>query len=559
MRYWTTLLPFLLLLGSLAWSQSESQPVAFTDVTVIPMDTERILPHRTVVIEHGRITLVAEAGRVQLPLGTQTIDGRGRFLIPGLADMHTHVDRKEMLPLFLRSGITTVLNMGLASPEFVTEVRPAIRQGTVVGPQIFLAFLIDGPGDPGPQYVALCERDAREAVDRAKLLGYDFIKAYSHLDADVYAAVTDEAREQHLPLVGHIPTAVGLEKALGAGQVMIAHAEEYYKTYFDQKADDSRVAPAVELTKHAGAYVTPNLSFFAALTERTSHPEAMDRELDSPAGRSLPPASRAAWTLSRPREPSDRFVPELATIRKLTLALSKADVPLLAGTDTPAPGMIPGVSLDEELRQLVSAGLTPFQALSAATRVPGEFIRQFVPGAMSFGTVQVGERADLVLLDANPLENIENVAHPVGVIAEGRWWPERELTALAEKPVPGYDHVMSREKRLEGAIDSLGAAEAIRREKALHDPLPLPETFLNLVGYRLLGKKKVQDAIAVFAFTTELYPDSWNAHDSLGEAYAVAREYRLALAEYRHSVALNGRNRGGMEAIQKLLPLVQTR
>lgn len=169
--------------------------------------------------------------------------------MPGMADMHTHVDRKETLSLFLAAGVTTVLNMGLASPEFVTVTRDQINRGSVVGPQVFAAFMIDVPGDPGPEYVALCEEDARAAVARATLVGYDFIKVYSRLQPAIYAAVLDETKKQDIAAVGHIPTAVGLEKSLAQGQVMIAHAEEYYKTYFQNKPDDARIPEAVALTR----------------------------------------------------------------------------------------------------------------------------------------------------------------------------------------------------------------------------------------------------------------------------------------------------------------------
>jgi predicted amidohydrolase len=199
-------------------------------------DTERVLAHQAVLVRDGKIIEVGPMNSIHPPTGSIVISGQDKFLIPGMADMHTHVDRKEMLPLFLAAGVTTVLNMGLASPEFVTAVRNDVREGTTVGPRIFAAFMIDGPGDPGPEYVALCEGDAREAVDRAKLVGYDFIKVYSRLQPDIYAAVLDEAKKQDIAVVGHIANSVGLENSLAQGQVMIAHAEEYYKNLLPKSA-----------------------------------------------------------------------------------------------------------------------------------------------------------------------------------------------------------------------------------------------------------------------------------------------------------------------------------
>jgi tetratricopeptide (TPR) repeat protein len=540
-----------------AWSQQANRPVsresiiAFHDVSVIPMDTERVLPHQIVLVRNSRIVEVGSVSAVRVPPGAVLIDGRGKFLVPGLADMHTHVDRKEMLPLFLAAGVTTVLNMGLALPEFVTTTRDEIRRGSIVGPRVFVAFLIDGPGDPGPEYVPACERDARAAVERAKLEGYDFIKAYERLQPDIFAAVLDEARKQHIAVVGHVATAVGLESSLVQGQVMIAHAEEYYKTYFENKPDDARIPAAVELTHRAGAYVTPNLSFFANLTMTTSHPEFFDERMAQPDIAFLPPDIRADWLANRPSKPSDRFVPELATLKKLTLALSEAGVPLLAGTDSPG-GLIPGTSLDDDVEQLVSAGLTPFQALSAATRVPGQLIHQYVPGAEEFGTITTEASADLVLLTANPLVDVRGLRQPVGVMVRGRWFERIELQAMVEEPVQGYKRVVEMETAFQGALTESSAKNAISEFKSRAKAGDyLSESFVNAMGYRMINAHQFEAAIALFTFNTEQYPNSWNAFDSLGEAYADSGQPDLAIVNYRHSLALNPRNNGAFELLQK--------
>jgi tetratricopeptide (TPR) repeat protein len=526
---------------------------AFRNISVIPMDTERVLAHQTVLVHDGKIVEVGPINSVHPPTGSIVISGQDKFLIPGMADMHTHVDRKEMLPLFLAAGVTTVLNMGLASPEFVTAVRKDVREGTTVGPRIFAAFMIDGPGDPGPEYVALCERDAREAVDRAKLVGYDFIKVYSRLQPDIYAAVLDEAKKQDIAVVGHIANSVGLENSLAQGQVMIAHAEEYYKTYFQNQPDDGRIPGAVRLTKGAGAYVTPNLSFFATLTAISSDPQTMDKLLASPQADFMPPDIRGSWLSARPSKPSDKFVSELATLRKLTVALSLAGVPLLAGTDSPGGGMVPGASVDDDLDQLVAAGLSPFQALSAATRTPGEFIHRFVPGAEEFGTIAPGQSADLVVLDANPLTDIQNAHHVIGVMVRGRWFERSELNALAQHPVPGYQRVMALETDFEDTLSKRGAQQAVRDFKTHSQTTEkLPESFVNALGYQTLRAEKLADAVALFTFNTELYPNSWNVYDSLGEAYADNANYDLAVLNYRHSLALNPKNTGAEKVLQNL-------
>ncbi|MFY9648197.1 MAG: amidohydrolase family protein [Terriglobales bacterium] len=536
---------------SVGESRSGTNAIAFRDISVIPMDTERVLPDQTVVVRNGKIVEIGPATSVHLAADTVVIDGRGKFLMPGLADMHTHVDRKEMLPLFLASGVTTMLNMGLASPEFVTTTRDEIRKGSVVGPRVFAAFMIDGPGNARSQYVPVCERDARAAVERATLEGYDFIKAYERLQPDIYAAVLDEAKKRHIAVVGHVSKAVGLESSLAQGQVMIAHAEEYYKTYFENKPDDTRIPTAVELTLRAGAYVTPNLSFFATLTTMTSDPNSFDRRMAEPDIAFLPPDVRGNWLADRPSEPSDRFVLELATLKKLTLAMSNAGVPLLAGTDTPV-NLIPGSSLDDDVEQLVSAGLTPFQALSAATRTPGQFIHQYVPGAEEFGTIAPGKSADLVMLRANPLLDVRSMRQTVGVMARGRWFESRELQTLVEAPVAGYKRVAALETAFQRTLSEKGATEAIHEFKTHSRPGDkLPESFVNAVAYQMINSKKLEDAIAVFVFNTEQYPDSWNVYDSLADAYADSKRSDLAIANYQHSLALNPKNTGALEILRK--------
>ncbi len=529
------------------------RPIVFQDVSVIPMDTERVLAHQVVLVKDGKINQMGRVDSIHIPAGSTVIDGRGKFLLPGLADMHVHVDRKEMLPLFLSSGVTTVLNMGLASPEFVIVTRGEVAEGLLPGPRVFAAFMIDGPGDPGPQYVALCDEDARGAVDRAKLLGYDFIKAYERLDSKVYAALMDEAKKERIAVVGHVPTSVGLEGALDQGQVMVAHGEEYYKTYFHNKPDQTLIAPAVAMTKKAGAYVTPNLSFFATLTETWADPKSLDARMADPANQLAPPDVVRQWLSYKPDKPSNYFVPELVTLRKLALALSQAGVPLLAGTDTPG-NLIPGTSLDDDLDELVTAGLSPFQTISAATRTPDEFIHQYVPGAERFGTIAPGKSADLILVKANPLEDVRRLRHPAGVLVRGRWFDRQQLDAMVQEPVSGYKRITALQATFERFNKDRGAVEAIRSFRAqAGSGVKLPLGFINKLGYEAISALKLDEAIALFAFNVQEYPENWNVYDSLGEAYVDHGQIDLAVIAYRRSLALNPRNDGAVKALGKIM------
>ena len=242
------------------------EPVAFVNVNVVPMDRERALRTQTVLVEDGVIRAIGR--RILIPAGARVIDGRGTaWLSPGLADMHNHSDTREDLAVYLANGVTTMLNMGEARNSFVGRTRIAVDQGDVPGPRIFAALAVDG----SPQYghlVVATPADARAAVRLAKANGYAFIKVYNNLSPEVFAALVAAARDAGLAVVGHGVTAVGLEKQLAAGQRMVAHAEEYFYTFFTPPGEEpgdappprARIADAIALTQRHRSYVIAALA-----------------------------------------------------------------------------------------------------------------------------------------------------------------------------------------------------------------------------------------------------------------------------------------------------------
>ncbi len=213
---------------------------------------------------------------------------------------------------------------------------------------------------------------------------------------------------------------------------------------------------------------------------------------------------------------------------------------------------MPGSSLDDDVEQLVGAGLTPFQALSAATRVPWQFIHQFVSGADEFGTISPGAAADLILLSANPLLDVHNLHEPLGVMVSGRWFDHAALMAMIEAQVQGYKRVEEMDSAFQAAVDTAGTVAAIRDFETHAKPADkLSESVVNALGYRLLNANQFEAAIALFALNTSQYPDSWNVYDSLAEAYADNGQLDLAILNYRHSLALNPRNAGAFAYLEK--------
>jgi len=444
------------LLGAVpAVAQSDSskpgKSVLFEHVNVVPMDTERVLPDEAVLVQGGTIRAIAK--RIEVPPGTEVVDGHGtEYLSPGLADMHVHSDTRRDMILFLANGVTTILNMGHARAGFVDSTRPALNRGELPGPHVYVAFMVDG----SPEYNEFFVRtpaEARAVVQLAKTNGYDFVKVYNNLSPECFHALAEEGRTLGMPLVGHGVTQVGIEKQLAAGQMMVAHAEEYLYTVFKYPtADPGTAAPtvdqipgAVAFTKKDGAYVTADLNTYATIARQWGKLEQLDRLLASPEVRFLDPDDRLAWRASSYVKRNGDLSARVEFLKKFILALNQAGVPLLAGTDSPPiPGLVPGFALHQDLQALQQAGLSPFAVLSTATRTPGEFIAKAKPGEQHFGTVAVGNRADLVLTSGNPLEDLSTLRTPRGVMADGHWYSASELNSLLEGVAEQYQKVLQR-------------------------------------------------------------------------------------------------------------------
>ncbi len=416
---------------------------AFVDVHVVPMDQHRVLRHQTVIVRGGFIAMLGPASTTSIPAEAQRVEGHGKaFLLPGLVDMHTHVTEAEDLALYTANGITTILDMGLAPAALVAHVNQEITSGLLVGPHVFFSLLIDG--SPALRGLSVSTPDqGRHAVELAKANGYDFIKLYNNLTAAEFKAIVEGGRRQGLAVIGHGVRAVGLPQALFEGQVMVAHAEEFFYTAFHNHPDSSLIPSVVAATLRSGAFVTPNLSTFEIISKQWGKPEVVRAFVDDPRGKLMTPSVRLKWMNTDYVARKGSIESIVPFLRELTKALQEAGVPLITGTDSPIiPGMYPGYSIHDDIHTLIEAGLTPYQALTAATRTPGEFIAKYVPTADRFGRVQVGMKADLVLLGTNPLEDVETLKSPLGVMSAGRWRNATELADILDRQKAKYDSLL---------------------------------------------------------------------------------------------------------------------
>jgi imidazolonepropionase-like amidohydrolase len=407
--------------------------VAFTNVSVVPMDTERVLADQTVVVRGDRIVSVGPAARAQFPAGATRIDGRGKFLLPGLAEMHGHVPPpnapagavENTMFLYVAGGITTVRGM-LGAPGQLA-LRERARRGEIVGPTLYLA----GPSFNGNSVNA--PADAERMVREQKAEGWDLLKVHPGLTRDEYDAMARTARAVGIRFGGHVPADVGLLHAIEMGQETFDHLDGYIELLNGAAGplDATALADVVRRTKEAGAWVVPT----SALWETLVGAVPVEQLVTQPELRYMPRAAVQAWTRAhenRLRAPSyDAAVARRVADNRVAIlgALHRGGVRLLMGTDAPQQFSVPGFSIHRELAKMAESGLSPFEILVTGTRNVGEYFR----ASDTFGLVASGHRADLLLVDANPLRSLDALKRRSGVMVRGRWIPEAEISAGLER------------------------------------------------------------------------------------------------------------------------------
>jgi imidazolonepropionase-like amidohydrolase len=556
-------------------------------VDVLTMDSPELLRDRDVRIVDGVIRAIEPAAAAD-PQDT-VVDGRGLTLLPGLMDMHVHLndgEREQQLVLYLAHGVTTVQSMH-GTPRHL-DVRARLARGDLVGPRFFTT----GPTTATEQVDSPAK--AAQVVGAQADAGYDAIKMYGDgadtMTRETYAAVIAAAHARGLRVVGHAPRNLPFEVVLAEGQDSIDHMEEILYTatpvlkvmaplirfQFGRRNRDevdkllaredlaagmdaaaTEVAAQVKETKLA---VTPTLIAFTTILQHTT-PE-FERLADNPLLACMSPLTRREWEPAHNRYRRSwtdrRDVIPLVLGRGLELqkclvrAFHAASVPILTGTDAPLTFVYPGWSLHRELGLLVECGLTPYEALVAATVAPARVLRI----ADQIGTVAVGKQADLVLVRGDPTADVGNAAKVAGVFARGRWFDRPALDAMQRDLAKSYEPLARQLQQVGAPIDAGDVAGAADAFAALEQPDPLLATFvesqINERGYRLLNDKQVDAAIAVFTRNCELFPRAFNAWDSLGEAWMVKGDKVRAISSYEKSLELNPGNANGAAMLRRL-------
>jgi imidazolonepropionase-like amidohydrolase len=447
----------LLALTAVVWGKSkEMQKVfVFTNVNIVDTRGGFIQSHVTVVVRNGHISGIAPIGLIEESRNTVVINASGKYLIPGLWDMHVHTafndpvwDEKLLYPLYIANGITGVRDMG-GVLDALEQRRQHIESSEVLGPHMVIGgpFLVGGKSDS--QSIAVnTPEEARSAVEMLKKRHVDFIKILSSVPRDSYFAIAEQSRKEHLPFVGHVPIYVSLTEASNAGQKSIEHltgfalaasseetqlrqqllqanATHDRAAYFaaGQRAsetfDAAKAAVLISLLAKNNTWQVPTLVWTQTQADLEHAPQEFLKY--------VPASIRTQWKLPQTSpEQLAEYKRDAAHNPEIVKAMQRRAVRLLAGSDGPDPMVVPGFSLHRELELLVENGLTPIQALQTATLNPAQFLGM----GEKYGTVEKGRIADLVLLDENPLTDIRNTSKIAGVMVEGKYHSREELDRI---------------------------------------------------------------------------------------------------------------------------------
>jgi len=448
--------------------------VVFENVNVVPMDSERILEGQTVIIEDHRIAGIGPSGDIDIPSDAHVVDGEGRFLIPGLSDMHMHTFGSENdLLVYLANGVTTIRILG-GDPPTVLEWRDQIRAGTRVGPSIWVWWpqieSHDFDWELGTEFATRggetfvhTPEEAERLVAEVAAMGVDGIKSHGVISSEVFQALLNSAARHGLPFDGHVPIDHNSREqdrvCSGSdcwndfrtmGTPALAHVEELIKVveWSDgsiREASDESIRQVAQDAADDGLWVTSTVHLFQSVVDQAADLEGALAEMEDV--RYLHPGVfDSRWGLGK-NYYSDLgsrlwYSEYLVAMEKMLLALYESGALLMAGTDATLPLMVPGFSLHDELETMADIGLSPYDVLRTSTYNPALYLGELE----EFGTIEVGKRADLVLLEGDQLEDIANTREIAGVMAQGRYYSGTDLDLMLEAVTQDYEAVKTTQK-----------------------------------------------------------------------------------------------------------------
>ncbi|HLL44914.1 MAG TPA: amidohydrolase family protein [Segetibacter sp.] len=452
MKFLFKLILFFTVVSCTAQEPARNKEFVFRSVNVIPMDKEVVLQDQVVIVKNGKVVAIGDAGKIRYNKDAVVIDGKGKYLIPGLAEMHAHVPpvddlepMKEVLLLFAVNGVTTIRGM-LGHPRHL-ELRSKIQSQEILGPR----FITSGPSFNGQSIQS--EEAGAEMVRQQKKAGYDFLKLHPGLTKEKFAAIAKTAKEVNIPFAGHVSFDVGVWRAIEAGYATIDHLDGFVESlvpgientdeqenglfgmFIADKADTNRISRLISSLRDQHIWVVPT----QALAERWFAPDKnADVLANEPEMKYMDAKTLTNWTNTKKNlvkntkynAPAiNRFI---SLRRKLIYECNKNGVGLLLGSDAPQVFDVPGFSVHHELKYMVDAGLTPYEALRTGTVNVGKFLN-----SPEIGIIKTGAVSDLILLEGNPLSDIEETKNIIGVMLGNRWlsreWISKELKRMEKK------------------------------------------------------------------------------------------------------------------------------
>jgi imidazolonepropionase-like amidohydrolase len=422
-------------------------PLAIENVTVVPLDSERTVPGQTVVVQDGRIATIGDAGTVEVPDGATRVDASGQYLMPGLAEMHAHLPvndepagiRDAVLFLFAANGVTFARGMQ-GAPD-----HPALRDAIAAGERFGPTLRVSSPFISGSIETV---DDARALVRKYHEADYDLLKIGEGLSPEVYNALADEAQSVDMPFAGHVADDVGLIRSLEAGQRTIDHFDNYLEAMRTDEApeeyraisgvidlvpylDRDRMDELITATEEAGAGGVPTMVLWHLFFDTTSvdHYRSERPEVQYMPSDMVEQWERSVTSMRAERDPA-RGQEVIALRQELLRAFDESDAPVLLGSDAPQIFNVPGFSLHREMQYMQDeVGMAPYDVLVSGTRAIAAFYDQ----EDEFGTVQEGRRADLILVNGNPLDDVANASDIAGVVVRGRWLAADEIQARLDE------------------------------------------------------------------------------------------------------------------------------
>jgi hypothetical protein len=436
---------------------SAQNTLVIKNVSVINMKDSIVKKNQTVTIQGNKI--ISASIKALIPKSATIIDGKGKYLIPGLWDMHAHTltDRRYeySFPLLIANGITGVREMGSNLPiEEINQIRKDVEEGKMLGPRFGAVTyrILDGPGSQFGVATIIPSGDSGRAVVRTfKQTGADFIKPYNLLSRESYIAIADEARKENIPVEGHVPFSMTAAEVSNLGQKTIEHdfdilvscskqENELRKDLRQQtwgqaeaKAavtyDEQKAKRLFALFVRNGTWMCPTIAFYKPMWWIADENEVLKDTLLKYISKSQIEGWHTPFQRLSHNTVEEYRKKHYEMRSRIVKEMHDAGVHILAGTDTGSPFSLPGFSLHNELQALVDAGLSNIEALRAATIYPAKFLEK----EKDFGSIEKGKIADLVLLDANPLENISNTKKIYAVIVNGKLFERQDLDGLLDK------------------------------------------------------------------------------------------------------------------------------